>query len=191
MIKNGKKVVCGTQDGVVLVFSWGRWGDCSDRYPGHPDAVDSMLKVDENTLLTGSSDGMIRVVGVHPNKMLGVVGDHENFPVEGMKYSRDRSLLVSYSHDEVVRFWDINVLKDDDAEGDDEMSADSEGIAIANSEGAANDEEEDGGEEGEGMWEDEMDEESSHFDSDSDVDDIDKKSGKRLPSKTEKFFADL
>ena len=30
-IKAGKKVICGTQDGVLLVFSRGRWGDCTDR----------------------------------------------------------------------------------------------------------------------------------------------------------------
>lgn len=30
-IKHNRKVVAGTQLGVVLVFSWGKWGDCSDR----------------------------------------------------------------------------------------------------------------------------------------------------------------
>jgi hypothetical protein len=34
IIKHGRKVVCGCQDGVLLVFTWGRWGDCSDRFPG-------------------------------------------------------------------------------------------------------------------------------------------------------------
>jgi hypothetical protein len=53
-IKNDKKIVCGTQDGVILIFSWDKWGDCSDRYPGHPQSVDSMLKIDENTILTGT-----------------------------------------------------------------------------------------------------------------------------------------
>lgn len=60
VIKNGKKVVCGSQDGVLVIFSWGTWGDMSDRFPGHPDSVEAVLKVDEDTILTGSSDGIIR-----------------------------------------------------------------------------------------------------------------------------------
>lgn len=75
-IKNNNKVVAGTQLGVLLIFSYGKWGDCSDRYPGHPETVDCMLKVDENTILTGSSDGLIRVVSIHPNKVLGTSATH-------------------------------------------------------------------------------------------------------------------
>lgn len=33
-IKNGKKLVCGSQSGVLNVWSWGFWNDCSDRFPG-------------------------------------------------------------------------------------------------------------------------------------------------------------
>ena len=57
---------------------------CTHRFPGHPETVDCMLKIDESMLLTGSSDGLIRVVSIQPNKILGVVGDHDDFPVEGM-----------------------------------------------------------------------------------------------------------
>lgn len=67
--KGGRKVLCGTQDGVILIFSWGRWGDCSDRFPGHPETVDCMLTIDDSTVLTGSSDGLIRVLSVLPNKV--------------------------------------------------------------------------------------------------------------------------
>ena len=53
-----------------------------------------MLKVDESTVLTGSSDGLIRVVSLMPNRLLGVVGDmcgsdETNFEVaahEGLAY---------------------------------------------------------------------------------------------------------
>lgn len=117
IIKGGRKVVAGTQDGVMLLFSWDRWGDCSDRFPGHPEAVDCMWKVDESTVMTGSSDGLLRVVSLLPNKVLGVVGDHEEFPVEGMCASRDGRLLASFAHDEVVRFWDLQAALDGVGEG--------------------------------------------------------------------------
>ncbi|RYG63635.1 hypothetical protein EON64_15530, partial [archaeon] len=69
LLRHGKKLFCGTQEGVLLIFNFKAWGDCCDRYPGHPESVDSMLKFDETTLITGSSDGLVRVVGVYPNKV--------------------------------------------------------------------------------------------------------------------------
>ena len=36
MLKSGKKVVCGSQLGVLTIFSWGQFADCSDRLPGEP-----------------------------------------------------------------------------------------------------------------------------------------------------------
>ena len=50
----------GGGDGTLSIFSWGRWGDLSDRFPGHPMSVDSMVKLSENVVCTGSIDGIIR-----------------------------------------------------------------------------------------------------------------------------------
>lgn len=119
IIKNGRKIVCGSQDGVLLLFSWGKWGDCTDRYPGHPLTVDCMVKIDESCILTGSSDGLIRAVSLHPNKIIGIIGDHEEFPVEGMRRCREGRYLASFAHDESVRFWDISMFAND--EDDDEV----------------------------------------------------------------------
>ena len=216
VMKGGKKVICGTQDGVILYFSWGRWGDCSDRFPGHPETVDCLLKLDESTVLTGSSDGLIRVVALQPNKVLGIIGDHEDFPVEGMRCSRDSRILGSFAHDETVRFWDISMFADDDDEGDDidvdddvkatgksDMKPRAKSVAKVEDsdemEITGDDDEDegegdnDGEEEGEENWED-MSQDSAPM-SDSDDSDDDDNNGKgarkKLPSASEKFFADL
>ena len=34
LLKGDKKVVTGTQSGVVNLYSWGHMDDCSDRFPG-------------------------------------------------------------------------------------------------------------------------------------------------------------
>ncbi len=60
------------------------------RFPGHPESVDALIVWDDSTLLTGSSDGMIRVVNILPNKLLGVVGAHEDMPIESLALSYDR-----------------------------------------------------------------------------------------------------
>lgn len=35
-LKGGRKVVCGSTSGVLNIWSWGYWNDCSDRFPGQP-----------------------------------------------------------------------------------------------------------------------------------------------------------
>ena len=42
---------------------------------GHPESVTALLRYDEDSILTGSSDGLIRVLSIQPNKMLGVLGE--------------------------------------------------------------------------------------------------------------------
>ena len=135
--------------------------DLDDRALGHPLSVDTILPVDENVLLTGSFDGLIRVLevqvrwavwhrghgwrrmwqglcddsrcgcvclrlcryaAVQPTKLHGVVGEHGEFPIERIQYSRDKKFLASCSHDKLVKFWDIAFLfeeDDDEAGGDD------------------------------------------------------------------------
>mmetsp|Transcript_26778 Transcript_26778/g.73679 ORF Transcript_26778/g.73679 Transcript_26778/m.73679 type:complete len:259 (+) Transcript_26778:939-1715(+) len=143
VLKSGTKVVCGTQTGALSIFSWGTWGDISDRFPGHPASVEALLKIDENTILTGSSDGLIRVVQIHPDKLLGVLNDgdehgnassnddndgHGGYPVEKLAYNSNRDVVGSLTHDNFVRLWDARILKDDDDEddGDNEDDGDDE-----------------------------------------------------------------
>ncbi|RHY83508.1 hypothetical protein DYB35_001344 [Aphanomyces astaci] len=170
IIKNGRKVVCGSQDGVLVIFSWDTWGDMSDRFPGHPDSVETILKVDEDTVLTGSSDGIIRVVQLHPNKLLGLIGDHEDMPVEVLKFSHDRRIVGSVAHSSKVHFWDVGYLYDDDG-GDDDG---------------------DDTEETKGLEFDPKGDDDSMDDSDDDSDDAGGQGGRQaFPTKREAFYSDL
>jgi len=85
------KFVVGTQLGILSIFNRSSgWGDCVDRVPGHPSSVDALCalpaalpNVDTtSTILTGSMDGYVRAVQILPTKLLGVVADHGNWPVE-------------------------------------------------------------------------------------------------------------
>jgi hypothetical protein len=121
VVKNGKKVVCGSQSGVLAIWSWGYWNDCSDRFPGHPESVDALVAFDEDTIITGSSDGALRIINILPNKLLGVLGEHEeDMPVERLALAGDKSLLASMSHDACVKLWDMSILQDDDGDDEDE-----------------------------------------------------------------------
>jgi hypothetical protein len=46
----------------LTLWSWGDWGDFNDRIVGHPKSIDAICKLDEDTICTGSSDGLIRYV---------------------------------------------------------------------------------------------------------------------------------
>jgi WD40 repeat protein len=133
IIKGGKKVICGTQEGALTIWSWGDWGDQNDRFMGHPESIDALLKLDEGTIITGSSDGLVRVVEIQPNRLLGVLGDHDGFPVEDLQFSRDRGLIGSLSHDDIVRMWDVSILHEEEGsdEDEEEMDIDVNGIMAA------------------------------------------------------------
>ena len=122
-IKEGSKVVVGTQEGALLIFSQGRWQDQSDRFPGHPDSVNAVVAIDEDTVLTGAGDGLIRLVSVQPNRLLGIVGDHDDFPIETLRTSTDRRRLGSSSHDNSIKIWDIAYFWDDAEEEDAESNS--------------------------------------------------------------------
>jgi WD40 repeat protein len=126
VIKGGTKVVCGTTTGVLSVWSWGYWNDCSDRFPGHPDSVTAVVPYDHDTVLTACGDGLIRVLSVQPNKMLGVLGEHGEIDIERLAMNKNKTYLASASHEETVRIWDLSVLEDDgddDDDGNDEEDA--------------------------------------------------------------------
>lgn len=127
VVKGGRKVAVGSQSGVVNIFTWGAWNDCSDRFVGHPASVDTLVKLDEDTILSGSEDGIIRVLTVLPNKMVGVVGEHEDYPVERLALSSDCRCLASASHDSTVRLWNMRAFTEEEEEGDEEEEGVEEG----------------------------------------------------------------
>ncbi|KAM5569833.1 hypothetical protein ABKV19_017045 [Rosa sericea] len=61
IMKNGQKVICSSQTGNILLYSWGCFKDCSDRFIDlSPNSVDALLKLDEDRLIAGSETGLIR-----------------------------------------------------------------------------------------------------------------------------------
>ena len=43
VVKGGDKAVAGSGTGVLSLYSWGYFNDCSDRFPGEPTDVSSGL----------------------------------------------------------------------------------------------------------------------------------------------------
>jgi WD40 repeat protein len=73
--KHGKKVLTSTSEGIINIFSYDWFGDCNDRITGHPNSIDTMIKYDDDMVITGSEDGLIRAVSVLPNRICAILGD--------------------------------------------------------------------------------------------------------------------
>ncbi|KAI6145039.1 WD40-repeat-containing domain protein [Pisolithus tinctorius] len=127
-IRNGSKVVVGTQLGILSIFNATHgWGDCVDRVPGHPQSIDALCRLpssypsSHSTILTGSSDGLMRVVQLFPTKLLGVVADHGSFPIEHIAIDQNGEgrWIGSAGHEDVLKMTDLReVFEDEDSDRD-------------------------------------------------------------------------
>jgi len=118
VIKGGRKVVCGGQSGLISIFSWDQWADRSSVCPGHLESVDCIVPVDDNTIITGCGDGIIRIVSILPNKILGVISaQSEELPITSLAVSHDKTYLAACV-DTTVQFWNVSMLYNDDEENE-------------------------------------------------------------------------
>ncbi|KAF8842811.1 WD repeat-containing protein JIP5 [Paxillus ammoniavirescens] len=132
-IRNGSKVVVGTQLGILSVFNRSQgWGDCVDRVPGHPQSIDALCAIpssypsSHSTILTGSSDGLVRAVQLFPTKLLGVVADHGSFPVERIRVDQNGEgrWVGSAGHEDILKMTDLKeVFEDENDEEEDNADA--------------------------------------------------------------------
>lgn len=118
VLRRGTKVICGTQSGMLPIFSWGDFGDQKDRIKGHPMSIDAMVKLDEDGIITGSSDGKLRVVSVHSKSLgsniLGVLTEQDaaDYPIERLALSQDGAQMLSTSHGKPsVQLWSTEAAR--------------------------------------------------------------------------------
>ncbi|KAI8981551.1 carbonic anhydrase [Pilobolus umbonatus] len=114
VLKNGHKVVSGSQTGALYSWDWGKW-DEYDKWLGHPNSVDSICKLDEDTICTGGSDGLLRLITIATKQQFeGILGDHgDDFPIERVRMNHNQHYLASCGHDLQLRFWNVRFLFED------------------------------------------------------------------------------
>ncbi|KAK4268588.1 hypothetical protein QN277_025218 [Acacia crassicarpa] len=114
IMKNGRKIVCGSQAGILLLYSWGHFQDCSDRFIDlSPNSIDALLKLDEDQIITGSENGLINLVGILPNRVIQPIAEHSEYPIERLAFSYDRKYLGSIAYDHILKIWDLDDLLQD------------------------------------------------------------------------------
>ena len=113
IVCNGKKVVVGTLEGILGIWSWNKWEDTSDRIKGHVEPIECILKLSEKTILTGSTDGLIRVIHLFPNKFLGILADLGDQSIEALAWSCDKGYILCSSFNSMLYLIETSIIFDD------------------------------------------------------------------------------
>ncbi|KAH8585139.1 uncharacterized protein ELE39_003391 [Cryptosporidium sp. chipmunk genotype I] len=80
LFQNNSKIVCGTDEGNLLFFSWGNFGDCTDRMLipfvdgfENDNSVEHIQIYQDQFAIISTSDGILKVVEFFPNEILGTL----------------------------------------------------------------------------------------------------------------------
>jgi len=100
----------------------------ASRIARHPNSVDALCTPpstypsSHNTILTGSSDGLLRVIELLPTRLVGVIADHGDFPIERIAIDRagEGRWVGSVGHDEALRMTDLREVFEDEDAGEEE-----------------------------------------------------------------------
>lgn len=110
---DSKFVAAAGDAGRVEIFNWDDWGECWRRIEGHDGSpIDSIVKVSEQYLATGASDGLIRLIRLQPLfSVVGTIGRHEeNLSVESLVSFDDGRFIASIAHDCQVCVWNVEAF---------------------------------------------------------------------------------
>ncbi|KAI8982066.1 carbonic anhydrase, partial [Mycotypha africana] len=132
---NGSRLIAGSEKGVLYSWNWSEltWNGADEKARkllGHPNSIDAICPLDDETICTGGNDGLLRMISFLPKYQFeGILGDHgEDFPIECIKmgqYEQQR-YLASCAHDLKLKFWNVQYLfdekKETDAINDDETT---------------------------------------------------------------------
>ncbi|KAL7067485.1 hypothetical protein ACR3K2_20510 [Cryptosporidium serpentis] len=124
LFRNNQNVVCGTDEGNLLLFTWDNFGDCSDRITipfvdgFHGDnSVESLAMLDEQTSIIATSDGNLKIVEFFPNKIIGFLKhirykqkcDVSNLECSKVAISREKN-IIACSHGTVIDIFDMKLV---------------------------------------------------------------------------------
>ncbi|XP_063838863.1 WD repeat-containing protein 55 homolog isoform X2 [Ostrinia nubilalis] len=110
LFRSDTKLLVGASTGKMYLFNWKEFGFHSDEFIGQKHAIQCMVPITQNIVVTSGEDGMLRAAHMFPQRQLGIVGQHR-LPVECLDISHDGQYIASCSHDNDVKFWNISYFE--------------------------------------------------------------------------------
>ncbi|KAL0894735.1 hypothetical protein ABMA27_013269 [Loxostege sticticalis] len=114
LFRSDTKLVVGASTGKMYLYNWKEFGYHSDEFIGQKHAIQCMVPITQNIVVTSGEDGMLRAAHMFPQRQLGIVGQHR-LPVECLDISHDGQYVASCSHDNDVKFWNISYFESIDS----------------------------------------------------------------------------
>lgn len=105
------KLISGSSKGKLFVYNWEEFGLHSDIFPGTKTAINSLIPITENIVVTACEDGNLRATHLFPHRHLGIVGQHD-LSVENVDICNTGQFLASSSHNNDIKFWNIQYFED-------------------------------------------------------------------------------
>ncbi|XP_050546421.1 WD repeat-containing protein 55 homolog isoform X2 [Daktulosphaira vitifoliae] len=116
-MKRKTKIVCGTGEGSLITFNTGDYSMFNDEFPcvDKGAAVNKLLPVTENIVISALDNGKIRATHLFPNCHLGIVGHHQEMSVDLLDISDSGCLLASSCFfSNIIKFWNIEFFEEFD-----------------------------------------------------------------------------
>ncbi|CAH1957467.1 unnamed protein product [Acanthoscelides obtectus] len=111
LFRSETKLLAGSSKGKLYIYNWSEFGLHSDAFPGPKTTINAMVPITENIVITACEDGNLRATHLFPHRHLGIAGQH-NLSVENVDICNTGKFIASSSHDNDIRFWNIEYFED-------------------------------------------------------------------------------
>ncbi|KAJ1609778.1 hypothetical protein OIY81_2235 [Cryptosporidium canis] len=124
-IRNNSKVVCGTDEGNLLFFSWDNFGDCTDRMLipfvdgfENDNSIEHIQIYQDQFAIISTSDGILKVTEFFPNEVLGTLtlNSKNNTPNANIECSKttisNLNNFIIHSHGVKLDFYSLSMVDD-------------------------------------------------------------------------------
>lgn len=109
-------IICGTPSGSLPVWKYGSWARPYDVFKFHPRECECIVTYNDNIVLTGAYDGLVRVLQVYPVRrvLCHLGGNDVKQPSSHIRISHDRTVIAIARDDATIQFVDATFLSNDD-----------------------------------------------------------------------------
>ncbi|KAF2898961.1 hypothetical protein ILUMI_07222 [Ignelater luminosus] len=111
LFRNETKLLAGSSKGKLFLYNWNEFGLHSDAFPGPKSAINSLIPITENIVVTACEDGNLRATHLFPHRHLGIAGQHD-LSVEKVDICNTGKFIASCSHNNDIKFWNIEYFEE-------------------------------------------------------------------------------
>lgn len=111
LFRSETKLVSGSSKGKLFLFNWNEFGLHSDAFAVSKTAINALVPITENIVVTACDDGNLRASHLFPHRHLGIVGQHD-LSIENVDICNTGEFIASSSHNNDIKFWNIKYFED-------------------------------------------------------------------------------